>query len=151
MLQSRFCQQKKSRRRERVVCIFFPPLFQIRLSTSKQQEIHCDPQSFAVHALIQADKRCSNNFPRYLSSVPSEPIKQRVSDLRGQPSARLLISPGQTQALTCPPPAGTGDKSTASASSMLESNFDARSQRVSFLKLFWKPTQCEGLNTVEVC
>lgn len=104
LLQSRFCQQKKSRRRERVVCIFFPPLFQIRLSTSKQQEIHCDPQSFTVHALIQADKRCSNNFPRYLSSVSSEPIKQRVSDLRGRPSARLLISSGQTQALTCPPP-----------------------------------------------
>lgn len=72
---------------------FFPPLFQIRLSTSKQQEIHCDPQSFAVHALIRADgTRCSNNFPRYRFGWG------------GGPSVGVLISPGQTQALTCHPP-----------------------------------------------
>lgn len=92
--------------RERVVCIFFfPPVFQIRFSTSKQQEIHCDPQSFAVHALIRADNtRCSNNFPHYRGShrPSSEPIKTAAFRPKGGDHRRggVLISPGQTQALT---------------------------------------------------
>lgn len=126
------CYNRASVSRRRVdrksgLHLFFPPVFQIRFSTSKQQEIHCDPQSFAVHALIRADNtRCSNNFPHDRGShrPSSEPIKTVAfrpkggDHRRGGGSYLTWTDTG----LDLAPPTGTGDKSAASTSSILESN-----------------------------